>query len=298
MQRSDVIHKIRLDLRYIKDHINQVSEVLQSATLMSDSGVYTLPSLSGNDIAQELAHIEPVMLTGQAALYQFATHSINFILREKHPGVMAHRLPGCLCFKTEHESELRERITLVNRLKSEFDQFIQLHAGNNTDERFETVSQAVPFLIRKAAARNVLMAPSNTFSVSFSWSHSTSRSAVKPRSYWYEKLDRTLVATQSDVNAEGWAQAIAQEKRALANANDTELFQVIRPLRVTPINNIKFNRVADGTHRKTTMVAHSPILVFNDEPKISTMKPYHGARIKKREVEPIIERLHLYKAKS
>lgn len=295
MQRNDVIHKIRLDLMFLKDHINQVSEMLRSASLLPGSAVYTLPSLSEDDIAQDSTHVEPVVLTGQAAFNQFATHAVDFTLPEKHPGVMAHRLPGCLCFKTEHEKELRERIQVINRLKADFDQFIQRYAGNNADERFETVSHAVPFLIRKAVSRNMLVAPSNTFSISYSWSHSTSRSAIKPRSYWDEKLDRTLIAMQSDINAQGWAQAIAQEKRALANANDTELFQVIRPLRVTPICNIKYNRYADGTHEKTTMIAHSPVLVFNDEPKLSTMKPYHGARLKKGDALPVIERLHLFK---
>ncbi|MBQ4839734.1 MULTISPECIES: DNA replication terminus site-binding protein [Pseudoalteromonas] len=296
MQKVAVIRKIRADLHYLQVHIGEALTLLKDAQLQPCSAVYELPRLTQENIAEHAPTILPNPLFNEQARQRFLHHALDFTLKGNHPGVMARRLPGCLCFSTPHDQELRERVAHVNQLKSEFDTFIQHHAGKNPDQRFELVSQAVPLLIRKAVSRNLLLAPQDTFSLSYSWSHSTSRSAIQPRQYWHEKLDRTLQSKLSDVNASNWVKMIEQEKKALANANDSEYFRTIRPLRITPIVNLKYNRGQNGEFNKTTMIAHSPVIVLNDRPKLSPLKPYTGKRIRDARAGPVIARLHLYRA--
>ncbi|WP_369812668.1 DNA replication terminus site-binding protein [Alkalimonas collagenimarina] len=77
---------------------------------------------------------------------------------------------------------------------------------------------------------------------------------------------------------------------------DSEYFRTVRPLRITPIVNLKYNRSQNGEFNKTTMIAHSPLIVLNDRPKLSPLKPYTGKRIKDAKAGPLIARLHLYHA--
>lgn len=297
MHVTDIIDVLRRDYAHLRSHIQALHPLIHNSILNPQSCVFTLPSLSQDDIGEAFPDITPTAVDAVMARHAYLDHSLDMTLQHDQTGQMAKRLPGYIVLNTPDEQEILERIEVINRLKTSLDTYIQTHAGKTPDTRFEVVSQAIPNLVRKALSRRLLVAPSDTFSVSFSWSHSSSRSKAQPRVYWEEKLERSRVAKAEHVDEEAWNTMIDMEKQALMAANDVSHFRVIRPLRVNPIINVKYAKDDEGAFKKTTMIAHSPLLILNQQPKCFPLRSYQGASLKPAADTPVIERWHLYKCK-
>lgn len=295
MNKSDVIGKVRADLLFIKEHINALVDLLKESNVDPDSVVFQMPSLHKDDIGAGDTQIHPTPIMGDMAFTAFIEHIGQFSLEGEHPGVMAKRLPGYIVIRSHQAQEIVERIKIINKLKNDFHELVYRFAGKSPDERFETVSAAVPNIIRKAVVRQLLLAPDDVVGINLNWSRPSSYSKVEHRIFWEEKLDRTLLSKQPAVGEKDWETAIKMEKEALLQCNDTDHFRSIRPLRVNPILNIRYNR-DDVTkqYEKTTLVAHSPLIILNQKPTMSYLKTYQGKSTKTRPVQPVIERLHLY----
>ena len=196
-------------------------------------------------------------------------------------------------WQTKDEKEIRDRIWIINNLKNEFDDYVKIHAGKTKDERFETIKVAVPDLVRKAFSRKILLAPSGVTNASFSWSHSMSISKPQHRDVWDKRLEKALQSKLNHPDYDNWQTAVQMERKALLQKNDTDYFKIKRPLRVVPIMNVTYNN-DDQEKKKTTYVAHSPLLIINNNPKVSSLKDYHGFSRKKNEENPVNDRLHLF----
>lgn len=295
MERSDIIDVLRLDYAHLRAHIKALHPLIHKGILNTESRVFTLPLLSQDDIGDAFPNITPTAVNNVLARNAYLDHTLDMTLQHEQTGQMAKRLPGYILLNTPDEAEILERIDVINSLKKNLDAYIQTHAGKTPDTRFEVVSKAIPNLVRKALSRRLLVAPTDTFSVSFSWSHSSSRSKAQPTAYWEEKLERSRMNKAAHIDEDAWNTMIDMEKKALMAANDATHFRIMRPLRVNPIINVKYDKEDDGIFKKTTMIAHSPLLLLNQEPKCFPLRPYQGASLKPAEDAPVIERWHLYK---
>ncbi|MFT5715865.1 MAG: DNA replication terminus site-binding protein [Oleiphilaceae bacterium] len=291
---SDLVtSRIRHQYQNILTHITLLTEVLSEATFHQKTSVHVIPTPEKDDIGSEEKQVIVEHFQGELAFAKYAAHLSKVKLNYSRVGLMSVRLPGCIVAHTKHEKEIRDRIWIINILKKEFDEYVQTHAGRTKDERFETMKDAVPDLVRKAFSRNILLAPKNVTHVSYAWSHSTSISKSQHRNVWDTRLENAVNSKRNHPDSADWEKAIHMERKALHNKNDTDYFKIKRPLRVVPIMNVKYTD-HDEQKKKTTYVAHSPLLILNDTPKVSTLRNYHGHSRKKIEDKPVIERLHLY----
>lgn len=295
MHRTDIIDALRRDYAHLREHIKALHPLFHEGILHPGSRVFTLPLLSQDDIGDAVTNIVPTPLEGISALNAYLDHMLDMTLQHEQTGQMAKRLPGYILLETPDEAEIIERIEVINTLKANLDTYIRRHAGKTPDARFEVVSHAIPNLVRKALSRRLLVAPKASFSVSFSWSHSSSRSKAQPKVYWEEKLERSRESKVAHMDEEAWNTMIDMEKQALMAANDVTHFRIVRPLRVNPIMNVKYEKDDDGAFKKTTMVAHSPLLCVNQQPKCFPLRHYQGESVKSASDKPVIERWQLYK---
>lgn len=295
MNRTDIIDVLRRDYAHLISHIKALHPLIHRSILHTGSRVFVQPLLSQDDIGNAFPDIVSTPLDGMGARNAYLDHMLDMTLKHEQTGQMAKRLPGYILLETPDEKEIIERIEVINTLKVNLDKYIQMHAGKTPDTRFDVVSHAIPHLVRKALSRRLLVAPNETFSVSFSWSHSSSRSKAQPKVYWEEKLERSRESKSAHVDKAAWNTMIDMEKQALMAANDVTHFRIVRPLRVNPIMNVKYEKDDDGAFKKTTMVAHSPLLCLNQMPKCFPLRNYHGESLKPAADEPVIERWHLYK---
>jgi DNA replication terminus site-binding protein len=291
---SDVItSRIRHQYQNILSHIALLTRVLNEAILHELTSVHVIPNPQKDDIGSQDQHVILDHHDGELAFTKYAAHLLNVKLNHQRVGLMSVRLPGCIVAHTKDEKEIRDRIWIINKLKKEFDEYVQTHAGKKNDERFETMKKAVPDLVRKAFSRNILMAPKNVTHVSYAWSHSMSISKSLHRTVWDKRLEYAVNSKRNHPDSVDWEKAIHIERRSLRNKNDTDYFKIKRPLRVVPIMNVTYIN-DDEEKKKTTYVAHSPLLILNNIPEISTLKDYQGPSRKIIEAKPVIERLHLY----
>jgi DNA replication terminus site-binding protein len=279
-------------------HIQLLITLLSQSKIYKQSTVHELPSPEKEDIGAVYQDLKSIHLTGQDAFEKYSWHISNVKLNKNRVGLMSVRVPGCLIIETNEEQEIRERIEVINTLKKSFDDLIKHQGGKNKDERFEIVSQAVPDLVRKALSRQILVSPKYTSNVSYAWSNSTSISKPLHKDEWDKRLENAIAFKRNHPNAKNWQTAIEIERSTLRAITDTDFFKVKRPLRVVPIMNVKYlSEKVSGIQKKTTYIAHTPLLVINDLPKLSILKNYSGSTKKKLIQEhPVIERLHLYKA--
>jgi hypothetical protein len=111
-----------------------------------------------------------------------------------------------------------------------------------------------------------------------------------PRDEWLKKLDRSRKYAAGQIDVESWLDQIEIEQKRLSSLPENALLRTERPLRKVPIANVF---LSSGS--KTTLVAHSPILVINHTFDVKGFKPYKGnAKGEDESREPIIPRWHLY----
>lgn len=287
---SDALTIVRRDYFHILEHINLLVDCLKVGTV-SKAEVFALPYGELDDVGADEVMIKVSRLSGEDAFNKALSHLLDFELRhENQAGVMAQRLPGVICIQHPDENDVRTRVVEINRLKKVFEQTI-LQLANHTDTRFELVSTAVPNLIRKAFTRNIMVGKPSYSRIGFSWVRLYSQSKADTKENWVKKIELAKGAKKNSVDHDDWVKAIEMEKQQLMKANDAEMFRTIRPLRVTPMMNI---RDEDTARKQTTKIAHSPIWFINQDVTIGELNTYMG-QAKADAAAPVVERLHLYK---
>ncbi len=287
---ADAVAIVRREYWHLVEHIKLLIDCLKMGAV-TKAQLYALPYGELDDVGVDKVMIDVSPLSGDAAFEKALLHLLDFELRhENQAGVMAQRLPGVICIRHPDEDELRRRVAEINRLKKAFERTI-LQLANHTNTRFELVSNAVPNLIRKAFTRQIMIGEPGYARIGFSWVRLHSQSKAQNKQFWIDKLEQAKSANKNSAAHEDWVKAIDIENRQLMNANDAELFRIRRPLRITPMMNI---RDENKKSRQTTKIAHSPIWFINQDVTIGELGPYIG-QAKADALAPVVERLHLYK---
>ena len=286
---ASVVQKIKQEYFHLLDHVDSLVSCLHSQKSLR-AIVFTLPVGQSQDVGLGHINIKPQRVEGRQAIEQALMHYSDFRIHQNQAGVMAKRLPGALWVKTNNECEITDRIRIINQKKDEFMQLVQ-SISPYPDQQFEAMKDAVPMIIRKAVGRHIPCYNTGALErIRFSMSKRVSMSKTQPRSYWLEKLEKSRNYVMRQADSESWAKQIDIEQKALSSLPESALLRVERPIRKVPIANIY---TTNST--KTTLVAHSPIILFDDDVSIGPFRQYTGSAAGEVETkEPIIPRWHLY----
>lgn len=294
MANATELDQLRKMHKHTMLHISELVEEMNEGSFHSASEVYRLPNRTEDDIGSDCESVTVEAVNHEQAIKAYFFHLKNVTVSPEQPGMMAKRLPGCMLLSHPDESSIRERIAVINGLKKDFDAFISAHAKNR-NQRFDLVSSAIPMLSRKAMSRQIMLAPTDTFFVAYTWVKPYSASKALSKKEWIDKLDGSLKQKSGISDVEQWQASIEIEKKALENYNTAEFFRMVRPVRVAPHMNVRYRRESDAkSHATTSYVAHSPLLVINNVPKVNPLQCYAGPSRGGQNNAPVIERLHLY----
>lgn len=279
---------IAAELRLIEQHISLLRDAIDDGD--TTSCVYEFPNLTKLDIGVEPKEILLNKVTGDRAKALALLHLSDFRVTKDEPGLFGRRLAGTVLIQSNRHKDIEDRITVINQLKMAFQQSIlQLH--KNQDRRFEIFRDALPSVSKKAATRQILLAPANTTKIQFSWTHRYSGKT-------FTRIELEKRITQAGVRISEQVDALTGENRQqieltkLANANHTDVFVQRRPIRVTPTAHIYTDAKTSGRN----IIAHSPIFIINQTPHIGLFHNYPNRMRNnpKQELMPVIERLHIY----
>lgn len=296
MESENNIQRLREHYFYMMGHIEQLSLALAECTF-SHATCFSLPLLSKDDLGDEPDYIHVDMVTGQHAVNMAIEHLSQHEIKDNMPGVFAQRLPGVISLTLEDKKagEMRQRINTINTLKTEFALLIK-SLSPNTDTRFEIVSQALPNLIKKTVARKILVAPEFCQRIGFSWKRFYSVRKKTPEQWDLYLKNALEKGRPKGCEQDKWEQAITIERNILRNNNDASIFTSRRPIRITPAINLTMR---EGDVKATTVVAHSPLWVFNQTPIIGALNSFDANSSKRcineRDEELLIPRLFLYR---
>jgi DNA replication terminus site-binding protein len=284
-----LMSQIKEEFFHLVEHVDSLNAFLHSHTDLTAT-VFEMPVGNVDDVGMEHIDVTPRLISGRQAIELALMHFSDFRMHLKQAGVMSKRLPGIVFVNTDNEHELQQRVTLINQKKDEFMSLVQ-SVSKSHDEQFEMMKNAVPMVIRKAIGRHIPCYQSGVINrIRFSMSRRSSMSKAQLRNVWLEKLDRSRKYVAGKVDVESWLDQIDIEQRHLSSLPEDALLRIERPLRKVPIANVFLE---EGT--KTTLVAHSPILIMNDTFKVKGFRPYKGnAKGEEAPREPIIPRWHLY----
>lgn len=289
---NEYISKVRINYYHLLSHIESLIGYLKKHTDMQAT-VFQLPILTPDDVGQSNMHIPLTVRVGDPALDLALNHFTEHTLKDNQAGVTANRLPGVINVKTQQPMAVIERINRINTLKDEFSVLIRSYSKSE-DEQFLLTKEAIPFAVRKAICRHIhAIQQQEIKSVRFSLSGRTSMSKTYKREYWIKKLEKSRQAKSGKINPDDWNDLIDIEVERLNRLPESTLLRIERPLKKAPIVNV---RLLNGT--KTTIIAHSPVLIFNGEGLIKPLADYEGRSTSGgNDKAPIIPRLHLYEVK-
>ncbi|MCI2286019.1 DNA replication terminus site-binding protein [Colwellia sp. MSW7] len=295
MKDKDNTQRLREQYFFMMDHIEQLGIVLANCD-SPQSVCFTLPTLSEDDLGDDPAIIPVQTLTGKHAIDVAIGHLSQHEIKEQVPGVFSPRLPGVISLTLTDKKcrEVHQRINVINALKTDFALLVQ-SLSPSVDVRFEIVSQALPNLIKKAVARKILVAPEHCKRIGFSWKRFFSIRKKTPEQ-WDKYLENALKSKPKGCEQDKWEQSIAIERNIVRNNNDAAILISRRPIRITPAMNVVMQ---EGKVKATTIVAHSPLWVFNQNPTIGMLSDFGANKTKRKTVERdetlLISRLHLYR---
>lgn len=286
----DLIHKVKNEYYFLLQHIDSLITFIRTKCVAT-SEVFLLPSPKQEDIGKPNIDINVQAIEGEDAVSRVISHLTEFTINQPdQPGLMSKRLPGVIRIFTHDTEELILRINKVNTIKDELTSLIRTYSPSE-DEQFELTKRCIPMAIRKQIGRHIHYYEKGELkSVGFSFSNKTAMSKPQKKAFWLEKLEKTRKNIRSHVDVDSWMAQLDIEEAALNMLPDKAYLRTERPIRKAPIANIYLK------DRKTTITAHSPIFIINDNAPVRPLRSYKGKSTgnnnNKREL--IIPRWHLY----
>ena len=291
-----IVNAIKLEYANLRDHINLLRELINQES-RTDAEVYVLPVPTQSDVGKEwMDYSITETLVGQLAVEKTLIHYGQNILRHEQAGVMSHRLPGVIWVNQVDEPDILSRIRKINHIKDDIKRLINEYS-DSAFAQFTAMKSAAPYAVRKSISRHIHAFPADSVTnVGYSISNRVATSKSLPRDKWIAKLESAkLNITQTgELNIKDWEDMYDREISILSSLANTTYLRIHRPLRKAPIVNIK---MSDG--KKTTQIAHSPIVLINHSKASVRYRPFKAIAQQVQSVvkkTPVIPRMHLYLA--
>lgn len=275
-----------------------LEDALRDHTHLIRADVYQLPAFTDDDIGQAPEAIPITPYTGQSALELALSHLHSFKLDQEHSGRIIKRLPGIVAIEHREPLSLLMRIAAVNRKKQELHDLILAHCPSR-DARFMLLVNIIPNVVKLKAFRDLLFANRPLYSVGFSWKHRQSILRLS-KSKLMAMLDKSLAYYQSRFPLSPKTEQIQKERDLISQYPATSHFVQARDLRVAPAMNLRYLPDTDNFlpgRAPVDMIAHSPLLVINQSPRVHPLKPYdiqHAGTASNRYGELVLPRLCVY----
>lgn len=307
----DKIALLKTCYQHLCDHIDSFTEYLLAGGELISATVYEYPTYTNDDIDEWPEHIKLSPIHGEQALVLALDWMKKNSIIDVQSGRIVPRLPGTIVYNHPNFLECLHRLERINIEKNHLKEAI-LHISENKDIRFESVKNALPNLIKKVATRHFIYANRPVKSVSFSWAHRQT-GEKKTKQQVLQLLQKSLdYRNKNSIADPNFTEKVEQEIIKISQLPNLSRFVIRRPIRVTPMLNL--NYMKDTTphlvQRASSMspfalapknyVAHSPVFIFNDFPKVYPFQDYEEKANHRISSAPIkgeslvIERLHLY----
>lgn len=307
----DRVTLLKTCFRHLCDHIDSFIEYLLSSGELIEATVYQYPTYTDEDIDDWPESIELIPVQGNKALVMALDWMKNNFIIDEQSGRIVPRLPGTIVYSHPNYLECLMRLERINIEKNQLNQAI-LQISSDKDIRFETVKNTLPNLIKKVATRHFIYANRPVKSVSFSWAHRQT-GENKTKEQVLELLQKSLnYRNKNSIADPNFTEKVEQEIFKISQLPHLSRFVIRRPIRVTPMVNLNYLKhsaphLAQRASSKTPFalaplnyVAHSPVFIFNDIPKVYPFQNYEeksNPKIKSAtmpEETLVIDRLHLY----
>lgn len=307
----DKITLLKTCFRHLCDHIDSFTEYLLSTGELIEATVYQYPAYTDEDIDDWPETIELMPVHGKKGLVMALDWMKQNSIIDEQSGRIVPRLPGTIVYHHPNHLECLMRLERINLEKNQLKQAI-LQISTDKDIRFEAVKNALPNLIKKVATRHFIYANRPVKSLSFSWAHRQT-GENKNKQQVLEMLQKSLdYRNKNSIADPHFAEKVEQEIIKISQLPHQSRFVIRRPIRVTPMVNLNYIKssephLAQRAASKMPLalspknyVAHSPVFVFNDNPKIYQFQNY--VRSADHTTSPltmpgetlVVERLHLY----
>jgi DNA replication terminus site-binding protein len=297
----DNITKLKVDYNDINDRLTLVFNMIYEDATSMTADVFELPPPTNEDVGKSPESISVLHHRDHVAKMMARQHYFKHTLNAERSGRVLPRLPGVVFVEHPHALDCMQRLADINQRKDAFQHFLKSSIPGDKNERFRTVSHALPDLVKLQLSRHVLFLDCRAKTIGFSWAN---RHSIKRLSK--EDVLSMLAITDNYYKERqplsDFIDIVAKEISYIDSFSQHTQFVIRRPLRIAPMMNVSFQLPkvsAIATHKNASnIVAHSPILVFNQQPKIRGLKNY----VKKNNVNDsgahttklVIPRLHLY----
>tara|TARA_Y100000780_G_C13694809_1_gene421101 strand:+ start:10949 stop:11860 length:912 start_codon:yes stop_codon:yes gene_type:complete len=299
---SKAVNTLRSDFQYLQEHLRLLNDDINNSCTLVKAIAFGLPDYDDDDVGEVVSEIPVTRYEGEEVLDKTLLHMSTMKLDHKRSGRMMKRLPGIICMHANDPLHLLLRMQKVNQIKEQFKQTV-LEISPDVNVRFELMKDAVPDLIKLALYRRILYLDRPAYSVGISWANRHSRKNLT-RAEVISMLETTL-GYYANRPAESHKASLVEDELKLVARSKSLKFYIKRPLRVAPTYNVKYEKHAESMlvdlERSEpaaikNAIAHSPIWIFNNQPKIHELESYRKTEKKRRSSTklPIIERLHLY----
>lgn len=298
----DINSYLQVSYQEIKTQLEAVFELIEQRATSITSVVYQLPPPQNDEIGTQPETIPVASFEDDAAYRMAKYHYFRFKISLERSGRILPRMPGVIMIDHPDHKECLERLHAINVAKLAFKALV---SGISTDknERFTVVSQAIPDLVKLQMFRQLLFVDAPVKKIGFTWAHRHSMKRLKK-----DDVLALLAVTDKYYKKRqplsDFRQIVEKEQRYIASFNDKSRFIIRRPLRCTPMMNLRYETPKLGlmvAHKNpNNLVAHSPLLLLNHHPDVGGLKSYVKPMVETElnPLEAVIPRLYLYEHSS
>jgi DNA replication terminus site-binding protein len=287
------------------EHQRLFAQIVQHDAQLQSACVYTYPNYTDKDIGKPVNEIPITPYRQEAALSRAINHLFVHKLDQTRSGRLVKRLPGTVVLQYDEPSELLQRMHTINGLKNQLHQLIT-QLSPDLKQRHDIIKHILPDLVKIMAYRDILFANKPLISVGFTWKHRQS-SKTMGKSALMQMLQKTAQYFKTHQPAMNKHQPVEEEIALISKYPASTRFSCVRPLRVSPAMNLRYVQDTDrfiNEHKAPIdMVAHSPLWIVNQHPKIHSFHSYtaqedvdeterHSRGSKYTQL--VIPRLHIY----
>lgn len=290
---------IKATYQNLLDCLANFEHAVRHESELLEAVVYKLPAFTNEDIKEKISEIHIDKIEGSIAVSMALSHLKDHKLDADRSGRIIKRLPGVIVLNHNEPLSMHLLINQINALKQEFHALIVKHYPDK-NQRFLALKQLLPDLVKLMAIRDVLHVHKPLYSVGFTWKirkvikHMTKKQVMamllKTKEYYARRQQLSL-----------YNEKLAEEIDHISSYPAASRFFMERPIRVAPAMNLRYIKDATSyfSDKKAPvdMIAHSPLWVFNETPKIHPLKDYTTDHYQLPEppTEPlVIKRLDLY----